>query len=263
MLLVIDVGNTSIVFGVYHEKELIQNFRIASDQKRTSDEYGLIFYNLLSHAGIEANQIDDVIVSSVVPNLMHTLPSMIIKYFNRRPIIVNMDLNYDLNILYDNPSAVGADRIVNAVAALEKYGGPCIIIDIGTAMTFCAVDGKRNYLGGAIFPGIGISAEALFSRTSKLPRIEIIKKDRVIQTDTVSSIQSGLYHGFNLMIDGIIEKMMEEEGWQADTTNIISTGGFSALLTHESKFDMIIDRDLTLEGLRIIYEMNSDVILKR
>lgn len=261
MLLVIDVGNTSIVYGVYQDKELIQNFRVATVKTRSSDEYGMIFQNTLSHAGIELNEIENVIISSVVPNLMHTLPSMIIKYFGKMPIIVNTELNYDLKVEYDNPSAVGADRIVNAVAALEVYGGPCIIIDIGTAMTFCVVDEERIYRGGLIFPGIGISAEALFERTSKLPRIEIKRTEKVVQTNTVASMQSGLYHGYNVLIDGIIEKIMLEMGFDEEKTKIISTGGFSTLLTHESKYDIIIDKYLTLDGLRIIYDMNRDKIL--
>lgn len=261
MLLVIDVGNTSIVYGVYEGNELIQNFRVATVKTRSSDEYGMILLSTLSHANIQLNEIENVIISSVVPNLMHTLPSTIIKYFGKQPVIVNMDLNYDLKVDYDNPSAVGADRIVNAVAALEKYGGPCIIVDIGTAMTFCVVDKDRTYKGGMIFPGIGISAEALFEKTSKLPRIEIIKTDKVVQTNTVASMQSGLYHGYNVMIDGLIEKIIEEFNFDVENTNIISTGGFSALLTHESKYNFIIDKYLTLDGLRIIYDMNKDKIL--
>lgn len=260
MLLAIDVGNTSIVYGIYQGEELIQNFRIATVKTRSSDEYGMIFQNTLSNAGIGLNEIENVIISSVVPNLMHTLPSMIIKYFGKRPIVVNGDLDYDLKVEYDNPSAVGADRIVNAVAALEVYGGPCIIIDIGTAMTFCVVDKDRTYRGGLIFPGIGIAAEALFERTSKLPRIEIKKIDKVVQTNTVSSMQSGLYHGYNVLIDGIIERIIDEMGFEEKSTKIISTGGFSSLLTHESKYDIIIDKYLTLDGLRMIYDMNRDKI---
>ena len=175
MLLVIDVGNTTIVFGVYKKNELVHDFRISTVKTRTSDEYGMLFYSTLSHANIDPDDIDDVIISSVVPNLMHTLPSMIIKYFNKKPIVVNEELKTGLNIKYDNPMEVGADRIVNAVGALEKYGGPCIIIDIGTAITFCVIDYNNNYLGGLIMPGLGISSEALFMRTSKLPKIEIVK----------------------------------------------------------------------------------------
>ncbi|MBP2026162.1 type III pantothenate kinase [Peptoniphilus stercorisuis] len=263
MLLVIDVGNTTIVFGVYKKNELVHDFRISTVKTRTSDEYGMLFYSTLSHANIDPDDIDDVIISSVVPNLMHTLPSMIIKYFNKKPIVVNEELKTGLNIKYDNPMEVGADRIVNAVGALEKYGGPCIIIDIGTAMTFCVIDYNNNYLGGLIMPGLGISSEALFMRTSKLPKIEIVKPDHVISTTTVSSMQAGMYYGYSVMIDGIIEKIVEELGITVDDINIISTGGFSSLLTKDSKYDIVIDRFLTLHGLKTIYDKNRDDLLER
>lgn len=258
MLLVIDVGNTTIVFGVYKGDELIHDFRISTVKTRTSDEYGLLFLNTLNNANIDPRDIDDVIISSVVPNLMHTLPSMIIKYFNKNPMIVSSDLELDLNIKYDNPKSVGADRIVNAVGVIKKYGGPAIIIDIGTAMTFCIIDEYKNYLGGLIFPGIGISSEALFMKTSKLPKIEIITPHALISSNTVGAIQSGLYYGYTTMIDGLIEKVLEDKKWDAKNVNIISTGGFSTLLTSDSKYDIIIDRDLTLEGLKIIFEMNAN-----
>ncbi len=258
MLLVIDVGNTTIVFGIYKDGELISDSRIATVKTRTSDEYGMLFYNALSHANIDVNEIEDVIISSVVPNLMHTLPSMVIKYFNRRPIVVSRHLRLDLNIKYTNLDEVGADRLVNAVAAVKKYGGPCIIVDIGTAMTFCVIDEENNYLGGLILPGIGISAEALFMMTSKLPKIEIVKCDTVIQGTTTSAMQAGLYHGFTCMIDGIIEKIAEEKGYDLNKVNIISTGGFSSLLTSDSKYNIIIDRFLTLQGLKIIYDLNKN-----
>lgn len=258
MLLVIDVGNTTIVYGVYKNNELIHDFRISTVKTRTSDEYGMLFYDTLSHANINPSEIRDVIISSVVPNLMHTLPSMIIKYFNKKPIVIDSNSKTGLNIMYDNPSEVGADRIVNAVGAMEKYGGPCIIIDIGTAMTFCVVDKDSNYLGGLIMPGLGISSEALFMRTSKLPKIEIVKPNKVISTNTVTSIQAGLYYGYSVMIDGIIEKIVEELGIDIKDVNLISTGGFSSLLTEDSKYDIIIDRFLTLHGLKILYDMNRD-----
>ncbi|WP_138160143.1 type III pantothenate kinase [Peptoniphilus catoniae] len=256
MLLVIDVGNTTIVFGVYHNDELISDFRIATVKTRTSDEYGMLFYNSLSHANIDVNEIDDVIISSVVPNLMHTLPSMVIKYFNKRPIVVNRNLNLGLKIKYVNPDEVGADRLVNAVAAIKNYGGPCIIIDIGTAMTFCVIDKDNNYLGGLIMPGIGISAEALFMMTSKLPKIEIVKSEKVIETSTVAAMQAGLYYGFTSMIDGILEKIARELNMDLKDLNIISTGGFSSLLTSDSKYNIVIDRFLTLKGLKLIYDLN-------
>lgn len=258
MLLVMDVGNTTIVYGVYKDKELVHDFRISSDKIRTSDEYGLIFTDSLTHANIDPAEIYDVVISSVVPNLRHTLASMVIKFFNKKAIFVESDLKLNIKIDYDNPKEVGADRIVNAVAVAKLYKVPAIIIDIGTAMTFCIVDEDANYLGGLIMPGIGISSEALFLRTSKLPKIEIIRPDILIATNTIGAIQSGLYFGFTTMIDGIIEKILINKNWKREDTTIISTGGFSTMLTSDSKYDIIINRDLTLEGLRIIYEMNKD-----
>lgn len=258
MLLVIDVGNTNIVFGVYKDEELIHDFRVATVKTRTSDEYGLLFLDTLTHANIDPHSIENVIISSVVPNVMHTLPSMIIKYFNQKPMIVSADLDLGLSILYDHPKEVGADRLVNAVAAIKEYGGPCIIIDIGTAMTFCVVDRENQYLGGMIMPGIGISADALFSMTSKLPKIEIIRPDSLIGTSTVSSMQSGLYYGFTCMIDGIVEMIMKEKGWSEEEVTVLSTGGFSTMLTGESKHNIIIDRDLTLKGLLYIFHRNKE-----
>lgn len=257
MLLVIDVGNTNIVFGVYKNKELIHDWRISSEKQKTSDEYGLLFYQILGHKNIKPYDIEDVIISSVVPNLMHTLPNMIVRYFNREPIVVESGIKTGMNIRYDNPKEVGADRIVNAVAATKKYGGPLIIIDIGTAITFCVVNEKNDYLGGLILPGIGISAEALFTRTSKLPKIEIVKPDKVIGRNTVTSMQSGLYFGFSAMIDGIIESILEEMQCPRENINIVATGGFSSLLLGDSKYEIIVDRYLTLDGLRIIHDMNS------
>ena len=259
MLLVIDVGNTSITWGVYKGGELVNDFRTSTVKTRTSDEYGLIFIETLLHANIDPQDIEDVIISSVVPNLMHTLPSMIIKYFNKSPMVVNTDLDLGLNIKYDNPKEVGADRIVNAVGALELYGEQSIIVDIGTAMTFCVVDKEKNYLGGLIMPGIGISAEALFMMTSKLPKIEIIAPDKVIQANTVGAMQAGLYYGYTEMIDGIVTKLLKELNWKEEETNIISTGGFSTMLTKDSKYNFIINKFLTLEGLKIIFEKNSQI----
>lgn len=257
MLLVIDVGNTNIVFGVYKNKQLIHDWRISSDKTKSSDEYGLLFQQILSYSEITPEMIDDVIISSVVPNLMHTLPNTVVKYFHKKPIVVEAGIKTGLNILYDNPKEVGADRIVNAVGALEKYGGPLIIIDVGTAITFCVVNDKRQYLGGLILPGIGISADALFMRTSKLPKIEIVEPEKVVAKTTVTSMQSGLYFGFSTMIDGIIEKILEERHKSREEVKVVATGGFASMLLSRSKYDIIIDRFLTLDGLRIIYEMNQ------
>lgn len=257
VLLVIDVGNTNIVFGVYKETKLIYDWRISTDKERTSDEYGLQFEQIFKYHGITINEVDDVIISSVVPTLMHTLPAMSNKYFKKDPIVIGPGVKTGMNIKYDNPKEVGADRIVNAVAAYEKHGGPLIIVDFGTAITFCCVNKEGDYLGGAIAPGIKISAEALFLRTAKLPKVEILKPDKVIAKNTVSSIQSGLVYGYIGMVDYIIEKMMEEMNVTKDNITIIATGGFSALIASESKYIKIIDKLLTLEGLRIIYERNK------
>ena len=257
MLLVIDVGNTNVVFGVYKDEELLYDWRIATEKDRTSDEYGLLFEQIFRYHKIDPKEVDNVIISSVVPPLMHTLPAMSIKYFNIDPIVVGPGVKTGMNIKYDNPREVGADRIVNAVAAYEKYGGPLIIIDFGTAITFCAVSKEGEYLGGAIAPGIKISTEALFMRTAKLPKVEIAKPDKVIARNTINSIQSGVVYGYIGMVDYIIEKMIEEMGGDREQFNIIGTGGFSNLIASESKYIKKIDKLLTLEGLRIVFERNK------
>ena len=257
MLLAIDVGNTNIVFGAFKGKELIHDWRISSDQKKTSDEFGMLVTEMLANVQLKLVDTEAVIMSSVVPNIMHTMQNMIVKYFHQYPMIVGAGVKTGINIRYDNPKEVGADRIVNAVAALERYGGPCIIIDLGTAITFCVVDDEKNYLGGLILPGISISAEALVSRTSKLPKIEIIKPEKVIGKTTVSSMQNGLYYGFSTMIDGIVKHICGEIQMDPSDVHVIATGGFSNLLVSDSEYDIIIDRDLTMDGLRILYDLNN------
>lgn len=256
MLLVIDVGNTNIVFGVYKLKELLYNWRITSDKDRTSDEYGLLFDQIFKFNGLRVEDVKDIIISSVVPPLMHTLPTMSRRYFNIEPIVVGPGIKTGIDIKYDNPKEVGADRIVNAVSGYEKYGGPLIIVDSGTAITFDAVAEDGSYLGGVITPGIKIASEALFSRTAKLPRVEIAKPEKVIGKNTVNSIQSGLVYGYIGMIDYVLEKIIEEMNYKEKDVKVIATGGFSSLISSESKYIDIIDGLLTLEGLRIIYERN-------
>lgn len=259
LLLVIDVGNTNIVFGVYDEEELLYDWRISTVKDRTSDEYGLLFEQIFKYNGIEMEELQDVIISSVVPPLMHTLPAMSIKYFKIVPMVVGPGVKTGMNIKYDNPKEVGADRIVNAIAAYEKYGGPLIIVDFGTAITFCAVSKEGEYLGGAIAPGIKISTEALFMRTAKLPKVEIAKPDSVIAKNTTNSIQSGVVYGYIGMVDYIIERMIEEMNANGDKVNVIATGGFSNLIASESRYIKNIDKLLTLEGLRIVYERNKEI----
>lgn len=257
MLLVIDVGNTNIVFGLFRDKELVFDWRIASDVGRTSDEYGLLFDQVFNHNKISIDDIGDVIISSVVPTLMHTLSASAVKYLNRQPIIVEPGVKTGMNIHYDNPKEVGADRIVNAVAAFEKYGGPVIIVDFGTANTFCYVNKEGDYCGGIISPGIKISAEALFLKTAKLPKVELIKPDNIIGKNTVNSIQSGLVFGYIGMVDFIIERMIHEIGCDEKEIKVVATGGFSTLISSESKYIKVIDKMLTLDGLQIVYERNK------
>lgn len=257
MLLVVDVGNTNIVFGVYKNEELQYNWRIATYKEKTSDEYGLLFEQIFKYHSLCPKDVKDVIISSVVPTLMHTLSAMSIKYFNKEPKIVGPGIKTGMNIKYDNPKEVGADRIVNAVAGYEKYGGPLIIVDFGTAITFCAISKEGEYLGGAITPGISISSEALFLRTAKLPKVEISKPESVIAKNTVNSIQAGLVYGYIGLVDFIIERIMEELKEEGEVETVVATGGFSSLIASESKYINKIDKLLTLEGLRIIYGRNK------
>ena len=256
MLLVFDVGNTNMVLGVYEGTELKKHWRINTDKEKTSDEYGILISNLFQYDKVDMNSITDVIISSVVPNVMHSLENFCIKYCNKKPLIVGPGIKTGLNIKYDNPKQVGADRIVNAVAAIEKYKSPMIIIDFGTATTFCAISEKGDYLGGTIAPGIKISSEALFQRASKLPRVELAKPGTAICKNTVSAMQSGIIYGYVGLVDKIISMMKSELG--GDDIKVIATGGLSVLIASETDSIDYVDKLLTLEGLRLIYDKNIE-----
>lgn len=254
MLLAVDIGNTNTAFGVFQEQKLIEDWKIKTERDRTSDEYALTLLNLLDFAGIEKQEIKAVIISSVVPPLTPVFQSLSQKHFQVRPLVVGPGLKTGMPILYENPLEVGADRVVVAVAAFERYGGPCIVVDFGTATTFDAVSSRGEYLGGAIAPGIQISADALFLKTAKLPRIEIKKPKKAIGRSTESSMQSGLFFGYIGLISNIIVKIKKELSGNA---KVISTGGFAAQISHEIKSIDFHEPHLTLEGLRIIYERNQ------
>jgi len=249
MLLVLDVGNTNTTLGVYDGERLAHSWRLTSERQRTVDEYGIMCRTLLLLAGLESSQITDIAISSVVPPLDFTLHKMALTYFSVEPLFVTSK-NSGMAVLYDDPTEVGADRVVNAVAAFEKHGGPCIVVDFGTATTFDAITEAGEYLGGIIFPGITISADALFQRAARLHKTEIRRPERVIGTNTTASIQSGLYYGNIGVVDGVLEKMIEEMG---AGTRVIATGGLAPLISRGSRLIETVDPDLTLEGLRIIY----------
>lgn len=255
MLLVFDVGNTNMVIGVYESKKLIKNWRINTDIHKTSDEYGMLINNLLAYDKIDIRSIDDVIISSVVPNVIHALENFCIKYCEKKPMIVGPGIKTGLNIKYDNPKQVGADRIVNAVAAIEKYGSPLIIVDFGTATTFCAISEKAEYLGGTICPGLVISSEALFNGAAKLPRVELTKPGKTICKTTVEAMQSGIIYGYVGQVEKIISIMKKELG--SEDVKVIATGGLSSLIHSETDSIDYIDRFLTLEGLRLIHAKNK------
>lgn len=258
ILLVIDIGNTNIVLGIFKDDELIFEWRISTDLRKTSDEYALTLRQALEYSNVKKSDIKEAIIGSVVPNLMPTIPKAVKKYLGIEPLIVDENIKTGIVNKYASPREVGVDRIINAVSACKKYSTPVIIVDIGTAITFDYISENKEYLGGAIAPGIAISSEALFMKTAKLPKIEIEMPDKVIGDSTVKSMQSGVVFGFIGLIDYIIEKILEEKNKTKDKVTIIATGGFSYLIAKQSKYITIIDKLITLDGLKIINDLNRN-----
>ncbi len=255
MLLVVDIGNTHIVIGVYKKRELLFSFRMATDKKKTEDEYWVLLSYLLEHNNIKYPFIKRVVVSSVVPILTSIFENMIQKYFKLKPLFVNANIKKNIRLKIDNPFELGADRLVNAMAGYELYGGPLIIVDFGTATTFCAISRDGEYLGGAIAPGLILSVESLTEKTAKLPQIPLFFPKSSIGKNTIAGMQSGLMFGYVSLVDGIIQRFKKE--MQTEDIFVVATGGLAKIVSLESKCINEINFNLTLEGLRLIDELNN------
>ena len=259
MILLVDVGNTNIVIGIHKENKYIASWRISTDTKKTSDEYSIQLMQLFAQNGLDPKQVEGIIISSVVPNIMHSLENMIRKSFNMESIVVGPGIKTGINIKYDNPKEVGADRIVNAVAANELYDRDLIIIDFGTATTYCALTKEGNYLGGCISPGIKIASDALFERAAKLPRIELEVPKNIICKNTITSMQAGILYGYIGQVEYIVKHTKEEMSRLGiEEPYVIATGGLANTIAKHTDVIDEVRGDLTLEGLRIIYEKNKE-----
>jgi type III pantothenate kinase len=253
MLLCIDLGNTNITIGLYDREDLRCHWRINTDHHKMPDEYGMLLLNLLSHAGYRVQDVTGICMCSVVPPLTGTLEQMCATYFGQTPLNVDVGVKTGVKIRYDNPREVGADRVVDAAAVYRLYGGPACVVDFGTATTFDAISRTGDYVGGAIAPGIGIAAEALFTRTAKLPRIDLVRPPRAIGTNTVHSMQSGLVFGYVGLVEGMVARFRAELG---PDMQVIGTGGLAEIIARETDAIHEVDPWLTLKGLHIVWELN-------
>ena len=254
MLLALDAGNTNVTIGVFDENSLVTHWRLRTIREQTADEWGVLLRNLFLLAGMDLERIDGVIIASVVPPINQRLAEMTVHYFRREPLFVTAETDTGLRILYDNPADVGAYRIVNAVAAYRRYGGPCIVVDLATAITFDVVSARAEYLGGVICPGIAISMEALFQRAARLTPVDFCEPQKLIGSNPMTSMQAGFYYGAIGTIDGILERLVAELG---NTTTCIATGGQAEMIVRGSKYLKHVDADLTLEGLQLVWQRNQ------
>ena len=255
LLLVFDIGNSNIVLGTYEGRKLLKHWRVSTDRQKTGDEYGMLINNLFSYQSIRMEDIDAIIISSVVPPLVVPMIKMCKRYFHTKPLVVGPGIRTGIRLHYENPRAIGADRIVNVVGAYEAYGGPLIVIDIGTATTFDVVDTNGDFLGGVIAPGLGTSSDALFARASQLPRIELVPTKQIICRNTIQGMQAGIIFGYVGQIDGIVRRIKQEYG---HPMKVIATGGFARMIARESVTIDKVDHFLTLSGLQVLYERNEE-----